>query len=258
LWNQVRFLIFDAPEAGRGFEHRLGEVERLMPPHARAHPHLECIDADHLRRELARVEGLGGEGLMFRQPGSPYEAGRSDTLLKVKSFADAEARVVGHEPGKGRHKGRLGALLIELSNGVKFAVGTGLSDAERNSPPPVGSSITFRYQELTDGGVPRFPSYVGVRSIAQQTDPNLPSLQGASAMATMITPRRFTQVGGGSDKFWEIDVSGGKVTVCYGRNGTAGQSITKSFADAAAAQKHADKLIQEKTGKGYVEVRTGR
>ena len=77
-------------------------------------------------------------------------------------------------------------------------------------------------------------------------------------MATTITPRRFTFVGGGSDKFWEIDVSGGKVTVSYGRNGTAGQSITKSFTDAAAAQKHADKLIHEKTGKGYTEVRSGR
>jgi DNA ligase 1 len=77
-------------------------------------------------------------------------------------------------------------------------------------------------------------------------------------MTTTFTPRRFTYVGGGSDKFWEINVSGGQVTVCYGRNGTAGQSITKSFADAAAAQKHADKLIQEKTCKGYVEVRKGR
>ena len=90
LWNQVRFLIFDAPNAGRGFEHRLREVERLVrayqPPYALAHPHIECIDADHLRRELARVEALGGEGLMFRQPGSHYAAGRSATLLKVKSF----------------------------------------------------------------------------------------------------------------------------------------------------------------------------
>jgi predicted DNA-binding WGR domain protein len=77
-------------------------------------------------------------------------------------------------------------------------------------------------------------------------------------MATTISPRRFTYVGGGSDKFWEIDVNAGKVTVCYGRNGSAGQSITKSFADAVAAQKHTDKLIHEKTGKGYTEVRPGR
>ena len=100
---------------------------------------------------------------MLRQPGSRYIAGRSTTLLKVKSFLDAEARIVGHLPGAGRHLGRLGALDCELPNGKRFSVGTGFSDAERGDPPAVGTVITFRYQELSDDGVPRFPSYVGVR-----------------------------------------------------------------------------------------------
>ena len=47
---------------------------------------------------------------------------------------------------------------------------------------------------------------------------------------------------------------GGDVTVRYGRIGTNGQTQSKSFADEAAAEKHADKLIAEKTAKGYVEV----
>jgi DNA ligase 1 len=51
---------------------------------------------------------------------------------------------------------------VEMVNGTRFAVGTGLSDAERQKPPAVGSVIRFRYQELSDGGVPRFPSYVGI------------------------------------------------------------------------------------------------
>ena len=99
---------------------------------------------------------------MLRQPGSKYESGRSRTLLKVKSFHDDEARVLQHVEGAGKHKGRLGALLVELKNGKTFSVGTGFSDAERAQPPPVGSLITFRYQELSEGGIPRFPSYVGV------------------------------------------------------------------------------------------------
>jgi len=167
LWKELRFLVFDAPESGSAFESRLASAARMLhascPPYARVHEHVPCAGTDHLRRELARVEALGGEGLMLRQPESHYEAGRSATLLKVKTFRDAEARIVGHEPGKGRHKGRLGALLVEMANGTRFAVGTGLSDAERSSPPPVGSTITFRYQELTDGGVPRFPVFVGRR-----------------------------------------------------------------------------------------------
>ena len=166
-WKDVRYLIFDAPATPGPFEERLafvrGHIQQHRPPHALAHDHSCCAGLDHLKTELARVEALGGEGLMLRRPGSVYEVGRSTTLLKVKSFRDAEARVVDHLAGAGRHKGRLGSLLVELADGTRFAVGTGFSDAERGAPPPVGSLITFRYQELSDGGVPRFPSYVGVR-----------------------------------------------------------------------------------------------
>jgi DNA ligase-1 len=133
------------------------------PAHAVAHEHARCKGIAHLKEELLRVEALGGEGLMLRQPQSQYVIGRSSTLLKVKTFHDAEATVIGHQPGAGRHKGRLGALLVKLPDGTEFSVGTGFSDAERKVPPAIGSTITFRYQELSDGGVPRFPSYVGIR-----------------------------------------------------------------------------------------------
>jgi predicted DNA-binding WGR domain protein len=66
--------------------------------------------------------------------------------------------------------------------------------------------------------------------------------------------RRFEFVEGNSRKFWEVVVQGPEVTVCYGRIGTQGQSNTKSFADASAASRHAAKLVEEKTGKGYREV----
>jgi uncharacterized protein (TIGR02996 family) len=56
-----------------------------------------------------------------------------------------------------------------------------------------------------------------------------------------------------SHKFWNIDVQGDQFTVTYGKVGTAGQSQTKSFATAEKAQAEADKLIREKTAKGYRE-----
>jgi DNA ligase-1 len=163
----VKYVVFDAPAMGGPFEYRqtqlLQSIGRMQLPHVRLLEHAICRGTDHLRQALDDVEALGGEGLMLRQPGSHYEMGRSSTLLKVKHFHDAEARVVEHLPGSGRHKGRLGALLVELPSGVQFHVGTGFTDAQRNAPPPVGCTITFRYQELTDGGVPRFPSFVRVR-----------------------------------------------------------------------------------------------
>ncbi len=66
--------------------------------------------------------------------------------------------------------------------------------------------------------------------------------------------RRFECVEGNASKFWEVAVSGEALTVRYGRIGTAGQTQTKSFASAAKAQAEHDKLIREKTGKGYAEV----
>ena len=65
--------------------------------------------------------------------------------------------------------------------------------------------------------------------------------------------RRFEFVEGNSSKFWEVNQAGSSVTVCFGRIGTQGQTQTKSFTDQAAAQHHAEKLIAEKTKKGYVE-----
>jgi DNA ligase-1 len=57
----------------------------------------------------------------------------------------------------------MGALQVKLADGTEFSIGTGFSDKERENPPAVGSTVIFRYQELSDGGVPRFPSFFAVR-----------------------------------------------------------------------------------------------
>lgn len=169
-WKNVLFAVFDAPAEEGPFEHRMRVLTDAVEHKARYASVLDqapCRDIAHLRQRLAHVESLGGEGLMLRQPESCYETGRSRTLLKVKTFHDAEAIVIAHLPGSGRHQGRLGALLVELPSGKQFSVGTGFTDAQREAPPPIGSEITFRYQELTDGGVPRFPSFVRARTEQQ-------------------------------------------------------------------------------------------
>jgi DNA ligase-1 len=167
-WKEIKYLVFDAPESGGPFEERRKALDDLIgthrPKYATVLDQSICKSVDALKTELLRVESLGGEGLMLRQPGSHYEAGRSPTLLKVKTFHDAEGRVVEHVPGKGRHKGRLGAVVVAMPDGQTFSVGTGFSDAQRNNPPPIGTVITYRFQELTDRGVPRFPSFVRVRT----------------------------------------------------------------------------------------------
>jgi DNA ligase-1 len=269
----VRYLVFDAPASPGGFEDRLGYLKDALasrnPKFARAHDHILCRDVESLRKELARVESLGGEGLMLRRPGSKYEAGRSATLVKVKSFHDAEAIIIGHQGGAGKHKGRLGALLMRLPTGVEFSVGTGFSDRERDNPPPVGATITFRYQELSEAGVPRFPSYVGIRAdvpIARKANKIEPPIHPPTAPIAVSTPASSSASGAAtskpryfefrdptSNKFWEISRDGSNMTTRWGRIGASGQSKTKSFADEAAAIKQVARLILEKTAEGYIE-----
>ena len=260
LWRDVQYLIFDAPTLAHPFEQRIQAVTELIqthrPQYAQALGQTVCQNRKHLEDVLTRIEALGGEGLMLRRPGSLYVPRRSDTLLKVKSFLDCEASVIGHEPGKGRHKGRLGALTVELANGTRCQVGTGFTDAQRDQPPSIGTVIRLKYQELTDGGVPRFPVFAGVRSDASFTT-FLPTKGNPSMLSTLpattSAERRFEFIQGGSNKFWQLTVQGTEVSVVYGRIGTSGQTNNKQFATTADALKHADKLIDQKTAKGYVE-----
>lgn len=171
-WQRVRYMIFDAPQTRGGFEARLDFVRQWFDGHPNVYvtvvEHEMCKDAEHLQHRLSEVEAKGGEGLILRRPQSSYIAGRSRDILKVKSYQDADAVVIGHRPGKGRHAGRLGALWVELSNGVQFAIGTGFTDAERDNPPPIGSTVKFKHHGYTKAGKPRFASFLRVRQELKQ------------------------------------------------------------------------------------------
>ncbi|MDQ3335287.1 MAG: WGR domain-containing protein [Myxococcota bacterium] len=67
------------------------------------------------------------------------------------------------------------------------------------------------------------------------------------------TPRYFEFSEGTSNKFWEIRLDGTSVRTKYGKIGTAGQQTLKDFPDAEKANKEYDKLVNEKTKKGYEE-----
>jgi len=65
--------------------------------------------------------------------------------------------------------------------------------------------------------------------------------------------RTFEYHGARSHKFWSIDARGSSFVATHGKVGTSGKIQTKTFASAEKAQAAADKLIRQKTGKGYVE-----
>ena len=166
-WRQIRFMVFDLPGDKGTFDQRLPAlnalVESLGQPWVQAVPQRRVANDAALQALLHRTVRAGGEGLMLHRGASLYRAGRSDDLIKVKTHEDTKARVVAHLPGKGRHAGRLGALLVETPSGQRFRLGAGFSDADRERPPPVGSWVTYRFRGTHDGGLPRFASFVRER-----------------------------------------------------------------------------------------------
>jgi DNA ligase-1 len=166
-WRRVRYMIFELPDAPGNFSDRVEQIKALTVaanlPWLQAVPQFRVADAAALQKKLRDIVRQGGEGLMLHRVDAAYETGRSSALLKLTPWLDAEATVVAHLPGKGKYAGMTGALQMEMPDGRRFALGSGLSDTLRRNPPPVGTFVTYRYRELTQNGMPRFPRYLRVR-----------------------------------------------------------------------------------------------
>jgi DNA ligase 1 len=170
-WAEVSFVVFDAPTFPGPYVSRYEALRMLHQHHTEAHgskSNLEIVDSvpclghDHLFEEFTRVCRAGGEGLILRDPDAPYTPGRSAGVWKFLSASSDEAKVVGHEMGKGRLDGKVGALVLNW-NGIRFSCGSGMTDADRENPPPIGAVVTFEYKNRTTSGSPRQPIFKGVR-----------------------------------------------------------------------------------------------
>ncbi len=167
-WRQVRYMIFELPGAPGTFRERAEAIREIArqanTPWLREIEQFSVVDRNSLKKRLREIVKAGGEGLMLHRADAIYATGRSDTLLKMKPWEDAEAVVIGHIPGKGRYAGMLGALRVRTADGREFSLGTGFTDAQRREPPALGATVTYRYSDLTNTGMPRFASFLRVRS----------------------------------------------------------------------------------------------
>lgn len=174
-WRRMHFMVFDLPADPATFELRARHIVELLGRAGiawlRPVPQSAVRDRAALDARLATVVAAGGEGLVLHRRGAHYRAGRSDDLLKYKPYDDAEARVVGHTPGRGKYAGKLGALLVQRRDGLRFRIGSGFSDAQRAHPPPIGSIVTYRYNGLGANGVPRFARFLHERHLLPPADP---------------------------------------------------------------------------------------
>ena len=167
-WRSLRYMLFELPDADGDFAARAATLQRVVA--ASRFESLVAVaqatlpDRKALRARLDEVVHAGGEGLMLHRADAPCESGRSDTLLKLKPIYDADAVVIGHIGGRGKHAGRLGALWVRNGQGARFALGSGLTDAQRVDPPAIGTTVTYTYRGTTAAGTPRFATFLRART----------------------------------------------------------------------------------------------
>ena len=181
-WSEIKFYVFDVPEAGGGLLERLSELEKFIAKNPQAGQNLKIIkqvkvkDNSEFEAFAEAVIAKGGEGAVVREPNVPYERKRSKNALKYKKFKDAECEVISINKGSGKYANFAGSLTCkalgskddkekagEPKEGTIFKIGSGLSDENRQEPPKIGSIITYKFQNLTSNGKPRFPIFLRVR-----------------------------------------------------------------------------------------------
>lgn len=164
-WEEIGHYIFEVPNAKGGLFERLEKVKPYTGRVIKIVQQIPLQDKKHLQSFLKEIEQKGGEGVVVRDPNAPYVDKRSNKALKVKTFHDTECQVVGYSEGKGKYNNMLGAIECQMSNGVLFKIGTGLSDKLRANPPKLGAMVTFKYQSFTKYGKPRFPVFLRVKNV---------------------------------------------------------------------------------------------
>lgn len=119
------------------------------------HPKIRVVEdhfVDDMDQCLKIVEGYiaqGLEGAILKDLDGPWKDSRVRHQIKFKGELDADLICTGWELGTGKNSQRLGALILESSDGkVKTAVGSGFTDADRDTitaESVVGKIVTVKY-----------------------------------------------------------------------------------------------------------------
>lgn len=165
-WQTISYQVFDLPNSPATFNQRLQQLQLIID---NKNPFLQLINQqkigslEQLNFKLEQLVSHGAEGIILRRGSSLHHTRRNHDFIKYKLLSDAEATVLAYKPGQGKLTGMMGSLLVELNNGLQFYIGTGFTQKQRKSPPPIGSLITFQYSGFTDKGIPRHARFLRLR-----------------------------------------------------------------------------------------------
>jgi DNA ligase-1 len=165
-WRQIQYCLFEYPLASGDFRQRLHDLQnavgKLQIPWLRVIPQESVKSIEQVETKLRQLTLQKAEGLVLHRASAEFQSGRSEFVYKLKPQHDAEAKVIAIQAGRGKYQGMMGALLVETPEGTRFKLGTGFDDAQRKNPPQAGTSVTYRYRDLTSNGLPKFASFVRV------------------------------------------------------------------------------------------------
>ena len=134
-------------------------------------------DKNEVVEFMNEIQFLGGEGVMLRNPDTPWLQERTSNLLKVKPELELEVYVTGnYYYGDGKYYGMLGALEVCFLDGDKEKVFklSGFTDEEREVKTmgepftrsrvndtvfKTGQKIKITYREMTKDGIPKEARY---------------------------------------------------------------------------------------------------
>lgn len=192
-WQSVKYYVFDVPKASGTLTERLKMLENHLATqesnNAQKNARANTDEKSHnntrqifiieqkpihskaqLEKALQSVVNLGGEGLVVRKNSAPYESFRTKNAMKLKIYEDAECKVIAHNAGKGKFEGKLGSITCEQaftnaqgqSKTLRFKIGSGFTDKERENPPSLNSLITYKFNGYTAKGLPKFPVFLRI------------------------------------------------------------------------------------------------
>ncbi|SMM98432.1 DNA ligase (ATP) [uncultured Candidatus Thioglobus sp.] len=165
-WHKITHQIFEVPNQAGGLLDRLAVLGGYLHNHTdspiRIIQQYPITQQSQVKQFLQEITRQGGEGIVVRNPNTAYQTGRLKSALKVKKYLDAECVVEKYLPGKGKYTGKMGSLLCKNQNNM-IKIGSGFTDAQRQNPPAIGTTITFKYYGLTKKGKPKYPVFLRIR-----------------------------------------------------------------------------------------------
>lgn len=159
---------FDAGYSGYTYAARQGRLPRMAGVSWSLVSNFTAPDPQAKCNELVDIGGY--DGLILRDPHGTWTRGNGTTgeIIKIKRVLSYDLRVIGWEPGKGKHEGRCGALVVDF-NGKRLSVGTGLTDQQRDNIAHYyrddwhGAIVEVEAMDLSSDGLLREPRFKGIR-----------------------------------------------------------------------------------------------